>query len=206
MIAATFKIGGTWTGPDGTVYDVVAASDVGDRPRWWVGDSVASDPNDKEVPWEPPMPSHLHCNDVEVCGGAALALVLREPDDADIAALPDDMRQLFANHVRAHLAAQAKLLDDRHDDEIKTLTESRHEWMQVAVTRATRLGEFEARIADCHATIARLQGELSQANAREASGVRSLDMRVSKLEMQAAKPITSRARKVSTRTHARSKK
>jgi hypothetical protein len=29
--------GSTWTGPDGTVYDVVRPEDVGNREKWWVG-------------------------------------------------------------------------------------------------------------------------------------------------------------------------
>jgi hypothetical protein len=72
----TLAIGSTWTGPDGTVYDVVAPGDVGDRPRWWMW---------SEATMEPEQPSDLHLDSIETHGAAedppTCALVLHGSRD-----------------------------------------------------------------------------------------------------------------------------
>lgn len=66
----------TWTGPDGTVYDVVPRAEVGDRRRWWVWrdvDELGTD--EKPAPNEPRI---LHTNQWYGTTPPQFALVLSE--------------------------------------------------------------------------------------------------------------------------------
>lgn len=64
--------GDVWAGRDGTEYVAVRASEVGDRPRWWVGLSTAH--------W-PEVPGDLHLGENK--GGWPVALVVRESDGSE---------------------------------------------------------------------------------------------------------------------------
>jgi hypothetical protein len=87
----TLAIGSTWTGHDGTVYDVVAPGDVGDRPRWWIAAHLV------DGLWAGPhSPDSLHCG-YTGAPGSAFALVLRihrdvKPDNVAPASEVDTLR------------------------------------------------------------------------------------------------------------------
>lgn len=68
------RSGDVYTGPDGTIYLVIAARDVArDRPRWWIGRAWRR----CQSRWYsagPDSPRDLHLE--ATCDGDALALVL----------------------------------------------------------------------------------------------------------------------------------
>jgi chromosome segregation ATPase len=77
-----------------------------------------------------------------------------------VEALPDDMRQLFADHTRARLEAQAKLLGDRHDAEVEALAKQADnlraavaEWKEAADVLEARVIERDAIIAGLRADV-----------------------------------------------------
>jgi hypothetical protein len=97
-------IGSTWTGPDGTVYDVVAPGDVGGRPRWFVAAHLVEAYNRREGWVGPREPMALHGDDATA--QAAFAFVYRAPQPAS------GVRQWVdeaASMARAFKAAQAKV-------------------------------------------------------------------------------------------------
>lgn len=64
--------GDVWCGPDGTVYDVVPAWGVGDRPRWWVGP--------KTTRW-PEVSGDLHLGKNHSADRLALVRAAAQPDE-----------------------------------------------------------------------------------------------------------------------------
>jgi len=111
--------GSTWTGPDGTVYDVVRPEDVGDRPRWGLTECMAR---------------------ICVGGGPPSAPLLGLPADADDEAVRAAVEGLRSEHdrwrglalatekyEREHHEAQASFIaeESAHLETLATLAETR---------------------------------------------------------------------------------
>jgi hypothetical protein len=148
--------GSTWTGPDGTVYDVVRPEEVGERARWWLGHLAIDAPG-----WLPDGLSDLHDDP------------LYDPLDTTCTAALVVSRDIKPDNVTGEVRIDGEQAGKptKPWPTVRGLEADRDQWRRLAGERADAIAGLEGEVERLRAQVSGLELDVSAMEARGDSHV-----------------------------------